>query len=129
MHSINQRVCKRDTTKPPKAVQKPKSTRDKVNDSARVPACSARVPDSILMAAGLLCLCKQAQEYAKRVPKPKVHRRPEPIAQPVDDDLLVDGELGAEAELSALEELEIKHNAARKEVEAIRNEMTKRGLK
>ena len=41
---------------------------------------------------------------------------------------LGDGELGAEAELSALEELEMKHNAARLEVEAIRKQMAARGL-
>ena len=57
-----------------------------------------------------------------------MRRPPPPPAEP-DDDLLVDGEVGAEAELTALEELELKHNAARKEVDAIRNEMAKRGLK
>lgn len=98
LHSVNQRVCSTKSKRPPKQVVKPKSTRDK------------------------------AQEYAKRVPKPRV-RRPEPVYENnEDDDLLVDGEVGAEAELTALEQLEMKHNAARKEVDAIRNEMKKRGL-
>ena len=73
-------------------------------------------------------LLSQAQEYAKRVPKPRVVRKPEPAIE-VDEDLLVDGEVGAEAKLTALEELEMRHNAARKDVDAIRKDMAKRGLK
>jgi hypothetical protein len=98
LNNINQRICQPRTDRPPKPVSKPKSTRDK------------------------------AQEYAKRVPKPRVVRKPEPAIE-VDEDLLVDGEVGAEAKLTALEELEMRHNAARKDVDAIRKDMAKRGLK
>ena len=71
---------------------------------------------------------EKAQAYAKRVPRPRRRRVEQPEPQYDEQSNLGDGELGAEAELSALEELEMKHNAARLEVEAIRKQMAARGL-
>jgi hypothetical protein len=70
---------------------------------------------------------EKAQEYAKRVPRPRRRVVEEPEPQ-FDDRNLGDGEYGEEVELSALEELEMKHNAARREVDAIRKDMKGRGL-
>lgn len=100
LHRINEKMCKDDARKPRKELQENKelSSREK------------------------------AQAYAKRVPRPRRRRVEEPVPQYDEQSNLSDSELGAEAELSALDELEMKHNAARKEVEAIRKQMAVRGL-
>jgi hypothetical protein len=99
LHNINAKICKDagKKTRLPSDEQKELSSREK------------------------------AQQYAKRVPRPRRRVVEEPEQQ-FDDRNLGDGEYGEEVELSALEELEMKHNAARREVDAIRKEMKGRGL-